>query len=92
MRFPAGVAVLLCERKQFVSPGNGAGLERMLLKPFVSTTCPSGMIAGGLTFASLLIMLILLECNVERRKSDAELGLNPQQAAGRSVYDAFCDR
>ncbi|MBV9086052.1 MAG: cytochrome c [Acidobacteriaceae bacterium] len=24
------------------------------------------------------------------RKSDAELGLTPQQAAGRRVYDAYC--
>jgi mono/diheme cytochrome c family protein len=31
-------------------------------------------------------------CNVERRKSDAELGLNPQQAAGRRIYDHNCDR
>jgi mono/diheme cytochrome c family protein len=31
-------------------------------------------------------------CNVERRKSDAELGLNPQQAAGRRLYDQHCDR
>lgn len=31
-------------------------------------------------------------CNVERRKSDAELGLNPQQAAGRRIYDQHCDR
>lgn len=31
-------------------------------------------------------------CDVERRKSDAELGLNPQQAAGRKIYDAECDR
>lgn len=31
-------------------------------------------------------------CDVERRKSDAELGLNPQQAAGRRIYDAECDR
>jgi mono/diheme cytochrome c family protein len=31
-------------------------------------------------------------CNVERRKSDAELGLNPQQAAGRRIYDHYCDR
>ncbi len=31
-------------------------------------------------------------CNVERRKSDAELGLNPQQAAGRKIYDHDCDR
>ena len=31
-------------------------------------------------------------CDVERRKSDAELGLNPQQAAGRQLYDNYCDR
>jgi mono/diheme cytochrome c family protein len=31
-------------------------------------------------------------CDVERRKSDAELGLNPQQAAGRRVYDKYCDQ
>lgn len=31
-------------------------------------------------------------CDVERRKSDAELGLNAQQAAGRRIYDAECDR
>jgi mono/diheme cytochrome c family protein len=31
-------------------------------------------------------------CDIERRKSDAELGLNPQQAAGRKIYDAQCDR
>jgi mono/diheme cytochrome c family protein len=31
-------------------------------------------------------------CDVERRKSDAELGLNSQQAAGRKIYDAECDR
>jgi mono/diheme cytochrome c family protein len=29
---------------------------------------------------------------VERRKSDAELGLNAQQAAGRRVYDQHCAR
>jgi|SRR5271166_1067639 len=34
----------------------------------------------------------LFGCDVERRKSDAELGLNPQQAAGRKIYDANCDR
>ncbi|MGC2474858.1 MAG: cytochrome c [Candidatus Sulfotelmatobacter sp.] len=31
-------------------------------------------------------------CDVERRKSDAELGLNPQQVAGRKIYDSECDR
>ncbi|MGO8794998.1 MAG: c-type cytochrome [Candidatus Sulfotelmatobacter sp.] len=34
----------------------------------------------------------LAGCDVERRKSDAELGLNPQQATGRKIYDNYCDR
>ncbi|MGA7561107.1 MAG: cytochrome c [Terriglobales bacterium] len=34
----------------------------------------------------------LVGCEVERRKSDAELGLNPQQAEGRKLYDNYCDR
>jgi mono/diheme cytochrome c family protein len=40
----------------------------------------------------LLPLLALSTCGVERRKSDAELGLNPQQADGRHVYDQYCDR
>jgi mono/diheme cytochrome c family protein len=44
--------------------------------------------------ASMLLLLCActLGCNVERRKSDAELGLNPQQAAGRRIYDNECLR
>ncbi len=38
------------------------------------------------------LMVSLGACDVERRKSDAELGLNPQQAAGRKIYDSNCDR
>jgi len=38
------------------------------------------------------VLAFALACDVERRKSDAELGLNPQQAAGRKIYDAECDR
>ena len=34
----------------------------------------------------------LIACDVERRKSDAELGLNQQQSAGRRIYDSECDR
>jgi mono/diheme cytochrome c family protein len=37
-------------------------------------------------------LIALAGCDVERRKSDAELGLNPQQAAGRKLYDNYCDR
>jgi mono/diheme cytochrome c family protein len=45
-------------------------------------------------WVSTLISLLLLVtgCDVERRKSNAELGLNAQQVAGRKVYDDYCDR
>ncbi len=39
-----------------------------------------------------LAFLSLAACDVERRKSDAELGLDPQQAEGRRLYDNYCDR
>ena len=45
----------------------------------------------SLTLAALLL-IVCTGCDVERRKSDAELGLNPQQAAGRRLYDQYCDR
>jgi mono/diheme cytochrome c family protein len=45
----------------------------------------------GASFVALAL-LALSACDVERRKSDAELGLNPQQAAGRQLYDNYCDR
>jgi mono/diheme cytochrome c family protein len=42
--------------------------------------------------AVCLALAALAGCDIERRKSDAELGLNPQQAAGRKLYDNYCDR
>jgi len=42
--------------------------------------------------AAVLALAALAGCDVERRKSDAELGLNPQQARGRKIYDNYCDR
>ena len=39
---------------------------------------------------SLPLLFGLSGCDSEPRKTDAELGLNPQQAAGRRVYDARC--
>jgi mono/diheme cytochrome c family protein len=42
--------------------------------------------------AALLALAALAGCDMERRKSDADLGLNPQQAAGRKIYDNYCDR
>jgi len=46
-------------------------------------------ICSGLVFLGLSS---LTACDAERRRSDAELGLNPQQADGRKVYDNYCDR
>src|SRR5260370_40956388 len=48
------------------------------------------LFAAGLI--ALLAFGVLAGCDVERRKSDAELGLAPQQAAGRKLYDNYCAR
>jgi len=48
------------------------------------------LVTAGLS--ALLAFGVLAGCDVERRKSDAELGLTPQQAAGRKIYDNYCDR
>jgi mono/diheme cytochrome c family protein len=45
-----------------------------------------------LLLGALAGMLWWLGCNAELRKSDAELGLNPQQSAGRRIYDRNCDQ
>ncbi len=39
-----------------------------------------------------LALLAVAGCGMERRKSDAELGLDPTQAFGRRVFDANCAR
>jgi mono/diheme cytochrome c family protein len=43
-------------------------------------------------FVAVLCLASIQACDVERRKSDADLGLNAQQSAGRKIYDAECDR
>jgi mono/diheme cytochrome c family protein len=42
--------------------------------------------------ALVLGLMLLCGCDAQRRKSDAELGLTPQQASGRRLYDQYCDR
>ena len=58
----------------------GPMLSNSRAKPFL----PAAMVLLGL--------VILSGCDVQRRKSDVELGLNPQQSAGRKIYDSHCDR
>ena len=43
-----------------------------------------------LTVIIAISLGILAGCDAEPRKTDAELGLTPQQASGRRVYDARC--
>jgi mono/diheme cytochrome c family protein len=43
----------------------------------------------GLAVAAIFL---LSGCDAQIRRSDAELGLNPQQSAGRKLYDSYCDR
>jgi mono/diheme cytochrome c family protein len=45
-----------------------------------------------MVMAACLGLTALAGCDVERRKSDAELGLKPQQVTGRKIYDNYCDR
>ena len=58
----------------------GPMLSNSRAKPFL----PAAMVLLGL--------VILSACDVQRRKSDVELGLNPRQSAGRKIYDSHCDR
>lgn len=46
----------------------------------------------ALLVCSVFCSMLFSGCNAERRRSDAELGLNPQQAEGRHIYDQHCDR
>ncbi len=45
-----------------------------------------------LALFAVIVFTAMTGCDIQRRKSDAELGLNPQQAAGRHIYDNYCDR
>jgi mono/diheme cytochrome c family protein len=55
--------------------------------PVRTLTAPARFL---LAILSLVLIVILLACDAEPRKTDAELGLNPGQAAGRRVYDNRC--
>jgi mono/diheme cytochrome c family protein len=50
--------------------------------------CKGSAVACAITF----LLALSCGCDVQRRKSDAELGLTPRQAAGRHIYDEYCDR
>jgi len=43
-------------------------------------------------FLAAISLLPWMACDTEIRKTDAQLGLTAQQAAGRRLYDQNCDR
>lgn len=51
-----------------------------------------GRAVGLVSTGALLALAMTLGCDVERRRSDAELGLTPEQSAGRKIFDSHCDR
>ena len=59
-----------------------------MLRIPASTTRNHWLLTGILC----LLIFLACACDVQRRKSDAELGLTPQQSAGRKLYDQHCDR
>ena len=66
-------------------------ITRRQIRGLPENRCSWRRAARG-TVSGLLALAFLIGCHVERRKSDVELGLNSQQAAGRRVYDDNCDR
>jgi mono/diheme cytochrome c family protein len=65
----------------------------LLYHYFTSSGGSVGLFASrGREVLILAGLTLLLGCDAELRKSDAELGLNPQQSAGRHVYDQYCIR
>jgi len=51
-----------------------------------------GVVRVLLTGTLFVVVVFAAACNIERRKTDAELGLNEQQSRGRAVYDSECIR
>jgi mono/diheme cytochrome c family protein len=58
----------------------------------LAATGRPGRSAISTAFLLCYFLSSLLGCEVERRKSDAELGLTPQQVSGRHIFDQYCDR
>ena len=51
-----------------------------------------GRAVGLVSTGALLALAMTLGCDVERRRSDTDLGLTPEQSAGRRIFDSHCDR
>jgi mono/diheme cytochrome c family protein len=60
-----------------------------LKRKFIEIGCSN---TAARAWVAILLLALSTGCEVQRRKSDADLGLTPRQAAGRHIYDQYCDR
>jgi len=67
-------------------------MQSFLLRSNLEFVGPGRGLALVFLSGTLSFLFLLPACNTELRKTDAQLGLNPQQAAGRRIYDQECDR
>ena len=84
---PAGCGLLYHRYGILTTDDDAAAISRQRM-----TTTKTTHTWMTLSLAALFLLPMLAGCDVERRRSDAELGLNPQQSAGRKLYDDHCDR
>ncbi|HEX3105051.1 MAG TPA: cytochrome c [Terriglobales bacterium] len=59
---------------------------------FTCKFCIRNSNLAAMACVTVLLLAFGTGCEVQRRKSDAELGLTPRQADGRHIYDQYCDR
>ncbi len=77
----------VAERMHFLStPG-----QNLFPEPFRGDDLRHRLTIVAVLLATLLTG-VLSGCGWQRRKTDAELGLNREQARGRQVFDHYCDR
>jgi mono/diheme cytochrome c family protein len=80
----------------YCTSASGLALWLTTVEASMKVSCSSRLrLALGNCCALVFVVAALIlssGCDVQRRKSDAELGLNAQQSAGRRLYDQYCDR
>ena len=87
---PANLQHLQRSALPSVTETYNSGLEQKLKTAMLSERFRLKQFSLALLFLLAPLLLALSACQVERRKSDVELGLSPAQAVGRRIYDVQC--
>ena len=73
----------------FVTIESALGIKRAL-EIWEGTLTPKRARFSFFSAILLVVITLFTACESEPRKTDAELGLNPEQSLGRRVYDVRC--